>query len=263
MSDDGNGKPPSWDDLVNQVQGALEGLNLNSPENQALFVDGLKEVMDSLDGMGISLGVPPFGSPPQTKPDMQVFEGGKSAPAAEPVAPQSPDKSADKSTAKKAETPAQKKSKKANRPDLKVAPPEQETEDKENPSSPLPKGLPPLPNLPPFSDFPANDPESIRTLFKVLRLGEDAQGGFSSGITPTGPQGKIHLAKGKGVFQNIFRGEEPRAYRIECTQGGLQIYLNGKPAEQILEGQTTDVEASVIRVQASNEKEAEGLYSRL
>lgn len=259
MSNDGNGKPPSWDDLVNQVQGALEELNLKSPENQALFVDGLKEVMDSLDGMGFTLGAPPFGTPPQPKPDMQVFEGGKSAPETETTAP----KNDKKSTDKKAETAPKKKTKKAKRPNLKVAPPEQSTENEETTQSPLPSGQPPLPNLPPFSDFPGADPAGLRTLFKVLRLGEDTPGGFPGGLAPTWSQGKIHLKEGEGVFQNIFRGEESRAYRIECTKGGLQIYLNGKPAEQIVEGQTTDVEATVIRVQASNSESAKGLYSRL
>jgi hypothetical protein len=259
MSNDGNGKPPSWDDLVNQVQGALEELNLNSPENQALFVDGLKEVMDSLDGMGFTLGVPPYGTPPQAKPDMQVFEGGKSDPESASTEATSEKKTADEKTVK----PSKKNTKKTKRPDLKVAPPEQSTENEKKTNTPTPDSQPPLPNLPPFTDFPGTDPAGLRTLFKVLRLGEDTPGGFPGGLAPTWSQGKIHLKEGNGVFQNIFRGEEPRAYRIECTKGGLQIYLNGKPAEQIVEGQTTDVEATVIRVQASNDESANGLYSRL
>jgi len=251
MSDNGNGKPPSWDDLVNQVQGALEDLNINTPENQMLFVDGLKEVMDSLEGMGFDLGASPGEAPTPSKPEIHVFEGGKGDEPTE-EAPASP-----KSESKK------RKKKKAARPDLKVAPPEEEQDSNPEkseasaPSDPMPQGWPP------FTTFPGNDPESMRTLFKVLRLGEDAQGGLTEGPHALGYQGKIHLKEKDSGFQNIFRGETPRSYRIECTQGGLQIYLNGKPAEQIVQGQSTDVEASVIRVQASDEAGAEGIYARV
>jgi hypothetical protein len=251
MSDNGNGNPPSWDDLVNQVQGALEDLNINTPENQALFVDGLKEVMDSLEGMGFDLGVSPGSSPPSPKPEIHVFEGGKGdEPTEEEPAPP------------KGDTKKRKK-KKADRPDLKVAPPEEGQDPTpgqspaSTPSFSMPQGWPP------FTTFPGNDPESMRTLFKVLRLGEDAQGGLTGDLHSLGYQGKIHLKKEDSGFQNIFRGESPRTYRIECTQGGLQIYLNGKPAEQIVQGQSTDVEAKVIRVQASDGAGAEGIYARV
>jgi hypothetical protein len=240
MSDDGNGKPPSWDDLVTQVQGALEELNLNSPENQALFVDGLKEVMDSLEGIGFDLGVPPG-----PKPEMHVFEGGKG----------------DEPTEEKELPVKGKAKKKAARPDLKVAPPEEKATNKPETDKSAPPGFPSMPNLPPFTAFPGNDPESMQALFKVLRLGEDAQGGLTGGSRSLGAQGKILLPEGKDEFQNIFRGDIPRVYRIECTASGLQIYLDGKPAEQVKEGQSTDVEACVIRVQASGESGAAGIYA--
>ena len=245
MSKDGNGQPPSWEDLVDQVQGALEELNLNSPENQALFVEGLKEVMDSLEGMGFELGFSPNPGQQSTKPDIQVFEGGKGD---EPT-PEISEKSPDKTTKTK---PAKKGKKKA-RPDLKVAPPQEESEKKEAGTT--------IPNLPPFPAFPGSDPASLRTMFKVLRLGEDEQG--ASGLSPLSAQGKIDLPQSGPAYQSIFRGEEARPYRIECTEGGLQIYLNGKPAEEITKGQCTDVEAAVIRVQASGETPAKGLYTRL
>jgi len=245
MSKDGNGQPPSWEDLVDQVQGALEELNLNSPENQALFVEGLKEVMDSLEGMGFDLGFSPNMGVAESKPDIQVFEGGKGdAPSVE-ISEESPEKGEKKKSTKKA--------KKKSRPDLKVAPPQEEDTKKE-------KG-PTVPNIPPFPAFPGSDPASLRTMFKVLRLGEDEQG--PHGLFPLLAQGKIDLPKSGPNFQNIFRGEEARPYRIECTEGGLQIYLNGKPAEEISNGQCTDVEAAVIRVQASGDADAKGLYTRL
>jgi hypothetical protein len=245
MSNDGNDDPPSWEDLVNQVQGALEELNLNSPENQALFVEGLKDVMESLEGMGFDLGFPPGPSMPDTRPDMQVIEGGKAD--EETAVPPT------ESKGKGGKSKASKKTKKKSRPDLKVAPPQEQ--DKESERGPG------LPNIPPFPAFSGADPASLRTMFKVLRLGEDEQG--LGGLSPLWAQGKIHLTKAGATFQNIFRGEEPRPYRIECTEGGLQIYLNGKPAEAIAKGQCTDVEASVIRVQAADEEEAKGFYTRL
>jgi|GEM_PF-5002619 len=258
MSDDGNGNPPSWDDLVNQVQSALEELNLNSPENQALFVEGLKEVMDSLDEMGFDLGFPHPGTPLQKKPDIQVFEGGKKeAATAENGAKDDSEpriEDADSGT-EKGEKKQKKSAKNKKRPDLKVAPPEPDNEGSSDTTTEK------RPNLPPFVGFPPTDPASLRAMFKVLRMGEETP--QSTSLSPLEAQGKIHLKKDGIRFQNVFRGETARTYRIECRQGGLQIYLNGKPAEEIQEGQCTDVEAAVIRVQASNDDDAEGLYARL
>jgi len=123
MSKNGSGEPPSWEDLVNQVQGAMEELNLNSPENQTLFVEGLKEVMESLEGMGFQLGMPPIPPPPgASKPDIQVFEGGKAeTPKPKDAAAQIEDAAAEASSEPTSDE--EKKPTKQKRPNLKVAPP--------------------------------------------------------------------------------------------------------------------------------------------
>ena len=104
------------------------------------------------------------------------------------------------------------------------------------------------------------DPEGLKTMFKVLRMGEDAAG---LNLATLGTQGKINIEAQSAGYQNIFQGAEIRAYRIECLEGGLQIYLDGSPVEEIRPGQSTDVEAKIIRVKSSEEAGAKGVYTRI
>lgn len=254
MSKNGSGEPPSWEELVSQVQGAMEELNLNSPENQALFVEGLKEVMESLESMGfpVGMGMPPM--PPSAgakKPDIQVFEGGKKesedpkdsteAPEADAeTAPKSEEESAPKADAKR----------KNKAPHLKVAPPEEPSD------APADTNIPPFSS--PFSGFYPADPEELKNMFRFLRVGDHEVRHPPEDLSR---RGKIHIEESGSGFQNIFRGKAPRLYRIECLEGGLQIYLDGEPVEEIRPGQSTDVEAEVIRVKASEGSGAEGAYS--
>ena len=256
MSKNGSGEPPSWEELVNQVQGAMEELNLNSPENQALFVEGLKEVMESLESMGFPVGMPPLQStPPQQKPEMQVFEGGrkddKAKTASEAAATTSPDPTKGTETPKEeaSQDSKSKGSEKKKAPHLKVAPPESPAEGGSNPGkSPFPSSFP---------AFYPGDPEELKNMFRFLRVGDHEVRQSSADLSR---RGKILIdASGPG-FQNIFRGKAARLYRIECIEGGLQIFLDGEPVEEIRPGQSTDVEAQVVRVKASEGSGAKGAY---
>lgn len=256
MSKNGSGEPPSWEELVNQVQGAMEELNLNSPENQALFVEGLKEVMESLESMGFPVGMPPMPPPPAaTKPDIQVFEGGKQetpeTPATEKAKPASASakKKASKSAGADAQEPASEKTTSKKAPHLKVAPPEDPTE--ESPAS----GKPPFSS--PFPSFYPGNPEELKNMFRFLRVGDHE---VHQSTADLGRRGKILVEESSSGFQNIFRGKAPRLYRIECLEGGLQIFLDGEPVEEIRPGQSTDVEAAIIRVKASEASGARGSY---
>ena len=256
MSNNGSGEPPSWEELVNQVQGAMEELNLNSPENQALLVEGLKEVMESLESMGFPVGMPPIpATSPAKKPDIQVFEGGKQE-SQEPssdettrepdTAPKSvaPEDGKKSTAASKTEEPAKKKA-----PHLKVAPPEDPPKAKES------TGVPPFPSG--FPAFYPGDSEELKNMFRFLRVGDHE---IRRDPADLSRQGKILIEASGAGFQNIFRGKTPRLYRIECLEGGLQIYLDGEPVEEIRPGQSTDVEGAIVRVKASESTGAKGHY---
>lgn len=257
MSKNGSGEPPSWEELVNQVQGAMEELNLNSPENQALFVEGLKEVMESLEGMGFPLGMPPMpATPPTSKPDMQVFEGGKQEDSSPVDSNSTPSSSAappaDSDTTKEStpEVPPSSDSAKKKAPHLKVAPPESPSEDRPSQGkSPFSTGFP---------AFYPGDPEELKNMFRFLRVGDHE---LRSPPSELSRRGKILIEASGSGFQNIFRGKTPRLYRIECLEGGLQIFLDGEPVEEIRPGQSTDVEAQVVRVKASEDSGAKGTYT--
>lgn len=59
--------------------------------------------------------------------------------------------------------------------------------------------------------------------------------------------------------QTLFRGAEPRAYRLRCDDGELRVVVDGAAIEALAPGQTIDVEAALIQVRG----QGEGGYRRL
>ena len=50
------------------------------------------------------------------------------------------------------------------------------------------------------------------------------------------------------AWQTVFKGTAPRAYRLEVTEGVLEIVADDEPVARLHPNQTTDVEASTISV---------------
>ena len=215
-----------WDEILLQVQSALKDLNLEGPVSQSLVMDDLKQVFQTLEGMGLPVGEA-FGIPgvPETAetPDISVVAGGRlDDPPTEEV--EGEEKSRD-------------------RPDLKVAPPEED--DSGGEEAPSPEGW-----------------VNLGPQMKLFKLGGELDKLF--GGRPAQTPGKIRVNPADdSPSQTLFHGEEVRAYRIECTEGALRVSLDGRPAEQLTKGQSLDVEARLVRVESLNEGAASGSYLRL
>ncbi len=96
---------------------------------------------------------------------------------------------------------------------------------------------------------------------KVLKPGRP-----SAEVSPLGAEGTISLAVEPGqqaVWQTVFRGDKPRAYRIRCTTGVLEVAADGAVVEQLQRGQTVDLEARLIRVSCGENGPCQGRYARL
>ena len=65
-----------WDEIAKQVQSALEELNLDSPETQSRLMGDLESMMSSLDGLGLPVDLTPPTQAVPTPPDISVVEGG-------------------------------------------------------------------------------------------------------------------------------------------------------------------------------------------
>jgi hypothetical protein len=63
--------------------------------------------------------------------------------------------------------------------------------------------------------------------------------------------------------QTIFHGSVPRAYRLCCSSGALQVSLDGAPVETLTAGRAMDVEGAVIRVSVLGAAAGAGSFLRL
>ena len=85
------------------------------------------------------------------------------------------------------------------------------------------------------------------------------QGGGVQGGVAIGRNGVISVEQ--GAVQTLFRGEQPRPYRLFCTAGQLEVQVDGFPVEALHKGQSIDVEARLVRVVGTSP--ARGHYRRL
>jgi len=72
---------------------------------------------------------------------------------------------------------------------------------------------------------------------------------------------RVRLPEG-GDWRSLFRGSEPRPYRLTAEKGAVRVQLDGLPADLLAEGDTFDVEARVIQVSA-RDAAAVVVYDRL
>lgn len=200
-----SGRPPfddpGWNELLHQLEEALDEAGIEGEQTRAAVRDGLRAALESLGKLA------GWSEPRHDGPEVEVVEGGRADDDPEPTGP---------------------------RPDLRVAEPmpeEDESPPEETPPSPRP---------------------DVRV--RLLRRADLD--------TARRLRGSIRLSAA-GECQTIFRGAQPRAYRIGCTHGALCVHLDGLPTETVREGQTLDVEARFVRVEAAGEPPFEGRYRRL
>jgi hypothetical protein len=106
---------------------------------------------------------------------------------------------------------------------------------------------------------PSTPDVSVRIMRPHIESGHTRQKTTSSGLNTAG---MIRLDD-EIMWQTLYRGQTPRTYRLHCNVGGLHVALDGEMLDEVRSGRTLDVEAQVIRVQASSQEGARGLFLRL
>jgi hypothetical protein len=111
----------------------------------------------------------------------------------------------------------------------------------------------------------AADPMRVRPVLTQVKMLRTARHTARSEIIPgLGKAGWIQVAGGGGVhaaWQTLYQGRVPRLYRIGCTQGSMDVTLDGDQVERLVAGQAIDVEGCLVRVCAVDEGSGRGGYA--
>ena len=246
-------KPPGdgtiWGEVLDQLTDALDQANLTDGSMRNVVVDGVRDALSALTGMGFPLD-PDSESAPRSDegPDITVVEGGRTE-----------------------DTPASDVA----RPDLRVADPIEDSDAKTTADD----------SGDTSSDDESGHEESSAdksTWVRVLTSGQmedamqgilgdrfDLKGGFplpqGAGVSSSIPPGEIVVGAGQGAkeLQTLFRGETARAYRVKCSAGDLRVIADGLPVESLSKGQSLDIEAKLIQAACEAEQSASGEYWRV
>ncbi|MDP6931759.1 MAG: hypothetical protein QGG40_02540, partial [Myxococcota bacterium] len=231
-------EPPSdpWADVLSQVEDALKQLDLGGEPTRNALMDGVRDALETLNGAGFKLNNG-SGKAKSESPEVTVVDGGRDE--SEPP-------------------PSQK-------PKLRVA----EPSDEPPPESTSPEGSSNFEDalsavrrsLEGLGDNP------IQTQVRLVKVGPDSdrEDALFGADVPLEVEGWIDVGPAGTVsgWQTIYRGAHVRAYRVASTEGRIQVALDGEVQEQLVEGQSLDVEAALIRVGSCDEKGADGIYIRL
>ncbi len=112
-------------------------------------------------------------------------------------------------------------------------------------------------------DDAADVTRPVVTQVKVLRT-PPRVATHAEAVPGLGQAGWIQVTAGGGAeasWQTLYQGKRPRLYRIGCTQGTLDITLDGAQVERLRAGQSIDVEGSLVRVSAVEEGSGRGGYA--
>jgi hypothetical protein len=105
----------------------------------------------------------------------------------------------------------------------------------------------------------------VRPVLTQVKMLRTARHTARSEIIPgLGKAGWIQVAGGGGVhaaWQTLYQGRVPRLYRIGCTQGSMDVTLDGDQVERLVAGQAIDVEGCLVRVCAVDEGSGRGGYA--
>lgn len=224
-----SGKPPRdgddiWSEVMDQVADALGEVSLDSDGTRDALLEGVRQ---ALEGMGstIDLDIQVVTEGVDTSdvedPSVSVMEGGRTD-----TDPRTP----------------------GDKPDLRVAdlPEDGFTEETE-----------------PVDPVDAMQGSPVVTQVKVLRT-PPRRTAHSEAIPGLGQAGWIQVASGggaQGAWQTLYQGQRARLYRIGCTQGLLDVTVDGAPVERLRAGQSVDVEGCLVRVSAVDETSGRGGYA--
>ena len=95
-------------------------------------------------------------------------------------------------------------------------------------------------------------------------MGRDESSVDGSNASDLSMHGQLFISTdARSDQQTVYRGELARGYRLHCSQGPMRILLDGQPVETVDVGQSIDVEARLIRVQAVDGVVLQGCFIRL
>ena len=213
-----------WSDVIDQVLSALSDANIKDGPTRESLAEGVREALESLQE-GVGLDVEIVGSE-LFDMDVQPDSGVNIE-----VVPGGRESDEPKSEGQK--------------PELRLA----ESDDADEPV-----------------DQPMRDLGSspVLTHVKVLHSGSRSTSVSDKPIPGLVDAGWIHVAPGgaaQSEWQTVYRGQTARLYRIACSQGCMDVTVDGESVERLVAGQSIDVEGTAIRVTSTEDGGAKGGYS--
>ena len=222
-------RPPTdgddlWSEVLDQVADALTDADLGDPGTRDALLQGVR---DALEGMGGAIDM-----------DIQVVTEGVT------MDPDSDSEGGAVSVVEGGRSEADPRTP-GEKPDLRVAdlPGDGHTDE-----------------VPMDASEPAGP---VLTQVKVLRTGLRGSA-RSESIPGLGQAGWIQVAGNggpDGAWQTLYKGERSRLYRIGCTQGSLDVTVEGESIERLRAGQSIDVQGTLVRVSAVDDGSGRGGYA--
>jgi len=218
-----------WSDVIDQVSDALDEADVKDGTTRDALLDGVRQALES---MGSTLDM-----------EVELVTDGDLIAGAELIIENDamePDPTVSVMEGGRADadprTPGDK-------PDLRVAD---------------------LPEDGPSEEILVSPPESpFVAQVKVLRT-PPRMPGHPEAIPGLGRAGWIQVAgdaETDAAWQTLYQGKRSRLYRIGCTQGTLDITLDGTQVERLRAGQSIDVEGCKVRVSATEGEQGRGGYA--
>ena len=213
-----------WSDVIDQVLNALSDANIKDGPTRDSLADGVREALESLQE-GVGLDVEILGS--------ELFDV---------------DVEADSGV------------------NIEVVPGGRESDE------PKSEGVKPELRLAEPDDADATDAGPlgagaagpVLNHVKVLHSGSRSTSVSDKPIPGLAEAGWIHVAPGgaaQSEWQTVYRGKGVRLYRIACSQGCMDVTVDGESVERLVAGQSIDVEGAAIRVTSTEDGGAKGGYS--
>ena len=115
------------------------------------------------------------------------------------------------------------------------------------------------------SEAPASEGAPRATLRPDVRIAVRRVGPERTTVRRPSGVGDIRrrggIAVEQGASQTLYQGSEPRLYRVSCTDGSLRLELDGQPTGTLLPGQSTDMDARLLRVHGVADGISAGVYT--
>jgi len=216
-----------WTSVIEQVTDALNDSDIDLGITRDVLVDSVREALEALgDGIDVQFDVVTATDDAVAEPpvDVSVVAGGRSD--SDPPTP-------------------------GDKPDLRVADPVGPDDVAADEGG----------------DLNTAEPRVV-TQVKVLRTPPRLSSSrrVPDSVPGLANAGWISVASGgeaDAAWQTVYQSRDSRVYRLACTQGILDVTLDGEQIERLRPGQSIDVEGCLIRVSTPDGSEGKGGYTQV